>query len=114
MKTKLTSIFLMSGLLLHVSYLKTEPTMNNVNAESGQIKLFVQTGCYYCDKVINYLKKIGKLDQVTILNINDPKNFTELKKLSGGVQRPFLSDEPRHVCMLESDDIIKYFSTRFN
>ena len=107
------TIFTSSLLFATPHFLQAEQNMSKAINEQGSIKLYVQTGCPYCDKVIAYLQRIGKLDQVVLMNIKDPQNFADLKKLSGSFQRPFLHDEPRNVSMLESDDIIKYFSTRF-
>lgn len=114
MKRTLHRLFFTGSLLLSIEQLsKAEQVMTHTSNQQGAIKLYVSTGCPYCDKVIAYLKSIGKLDQVTLCNISNPQNFSDLKKLSGGLQRPFLSDEQKNLLMLESDDIIKYFSTRF-
>lgn len=80
----------------------------------GKIKLFVYNGCPWCNKVIAYLKQIGQFDKVTLLDLSNTSNMQELKTLNAGnTQAPYLLDEPKGVGMLESSDIIAYFSTRF-
>jgi len=114
MKSILYKLFFTGSILLSIEQLsKAEQSMTQTTNTQGAIKLYISTGCPYCEKVIKYLKSIGKLDQVTLCNINNSQYLSELKKFSGGLQRPFLYDEQKNVLMLESDDIIKYFSTRF-
>jgi glutaredoxin len=110
-KTKY-SLLLNAALLLNIAqpiFSKQTPNPN------GSIKLFVAEKCPYCQKVIEYLKKIGQYPKVVILDVlTDAKNMTLLKTLTGGNdQRPYLFDEIKGIGMHESDDIIKYFSTRF-
>ena len=82
--------------------------------ESGKIKLFVYKGCPWCKKVIEFLKQIGRLDKIMIMDLAVATNMQELAKLNNGnTQAPYLSDEPKGVGMLESSDIIDYFKTRF-
>lgn len=81
--------------------------------ENGKIKLFVYKNCPFCHKVINYIEKNGLNNKVVILEATE--NMAELKRLNNGdTQCPFLVDEPKNIQMLESADIIKYLSTRFN
>ena len=82
--------------------------------ESGKIKLFVYNGCPWCKKVIAFLKQIGQLDKIMIMDLAVAANMRELQTLNkGNTQAPYLSDEPKGVGMLESSDIIEYFKTRF-
>lgn len=83
-------------------------------AMNKQIKLFIYPSCPYCHKVINFLKEIGKLDQITIMNVQKKENMTELLSLTNNnTQCPYLFDEINNIGMHESDDIIAYFKTRF-
>jgi hypothetical protein len=82
--------------------------------DSEIIKLFVYKNCPYCHKVITALKNSGNLGKVTVLDVAVPENMAELKALNNNnTQCPFLHDVDKNVKMLESSDIIKYFSTRF-
>lgn len=84
------------------------------NIEKAQIKLYSYPNCPYCKKVINYLKSIHQLDKITVVDVTNKANMQELLALnSNNTQCPFLYDSERNVKMLESDDIIKYLSTRF-
>lgn len=78
------------------------------------VKLYVFKNCPYCHKVINFLKQIGHIDKVVVLDASQPQNYKDLVALSGDSQVPFLHDEPLSKKMLESADIMKYFKTRFN
>ncbi|MBP6892323.1 glutathione S-transferase N-terminal domain-containing protein [Candidatus Babeliales bacterium] len=118
MKSK-TIIFSITILLLSNVFLTMKPesmeTMTTKTSnEQGKIKLFVYNGCPWCNKVIAYLKKINQIDKVTLLDLSNAKNMQELKALNNGnTQAPYLLDEPKSIGMLESSDIIQYFSTRF-
>lgn len=80
----------------------------------GKIKLFIYAGCPWCKKVIEFLQKIGKFDQIIIMNVANPDYMRELLKLThGNTQCPYLCDEIKGIAMHESADIIKYFTTRF-
>ncbi len=118
MKSKIIFLFLTTFLLSHV-FLTIKPenmeamTIKTPNAQ-GKIKLFVYNGCPWCNKVISYLKQIGQLNKITLLDLSNPSNMQELKNLnSGNTQAPYLLDEPNGIGMLESSDIIHYFSKRF-
>lgn len=90
-------------------------TMTNFTPNAqGNIKLFVYAGCPWCKKVITFLTKINKLDQVVIMDVANTMHMKELLKLTNGnTQCPYLSDEISGIAMHESADIIKYFTTRF-
>lgn len=116
MKSKI-SLFSLTAFLLFNFFtpLKSETTepMKTLNS-SGKIKLFVYNGCPWCNKVIAYLKQINQFDKITLLDLSKIENMQELKKLNhDNTQAPFLFDEQKGVSMLESSDIIHYFSTRF-
>ena len=84
------------------------------NHEKTNIKLYSYPNCPYCKKVINYLKSINKLDNITIVDVSNRANMQELLAINNNnTQCPFLYDPEKNVKMLESDDIIKYLSTRF-
>ena len=117
MKSKI--IFSITILLLSNVFLTIKPeqmeTMTTKNQnEQGKIKLFVYNGCPWCKKVIAYLKQIGQFDKITLLDLSNEANMKELKSLNNGnTQAPYLFDEPKGIGMLESSDIIAYFSKRF-
>lgn len=84
------------------------------NSEEKDIKLFVYSRCPYCHKVIEFLKSIGHLDDVTILDAGNSANMTRLKQLNhGNTQCPFLRHDSANVSMLESADIIAYLKKYF-
>jgi glutaredoxin len=118
MKSK-TIIFSITMILLSNISLTIKPEQMDIMTtripnEQGKIKLFVYNGCPWCNKVIAYLKKINQIDKVTLLDLSNANNMQELKALNNGnTQAPYLLDEPKGIGMLESGDIIQYFSTRF-
>ncbi len=69
--------------------------------------LFVQEGCFYCDKVITYLKKIHKENSITFKDIKKDKDaYNKLIKIGGKKQVPcmFINGIPQY----ESDWIIQW------
>jgi len=79
-----------------------------------QIKLFIYQSCSYCHRVIRALRLNGNLEKVLIMDVDIPENMVELKKLTNNnTQCPFIYDEEKNVKMHESQDIINYFSKRF-
>lgn len=70
------------------------------------IILYVRTGCPYCAKVLEALKRLRV--GCELRNIENPKVAEELIALGGKQQVPFLVDRERGVEMYESGDIIKY------
>jgi glutaredoxin len=98
--------------LINISNINTESLTEKTM--SPQIKLFIYPGCPYCQKVIKYLKKINKFDEIVIKDATNADVLKELKSLTNNnTQCPYLSDEIQDVGMHESDDIITYFKTRF-
>lgn len=78
------------------------------------IRLYIFQHCPFCLKVINHLKSINHINDVELVTVDTPEKRDELQKLSGGLQVPFLHDIEKNIKMLESADIIKHFSARFN
>ena len=119
MQSKLFIFYISSILLFSTAQTikpenESEAMTTKTVKENGKIKLFVYNGCPWCKKVIEFLKQIGKLDQVTILDLAVLENMKELKNLNNNnTQAPYLFDEPKGIGMLESSDIINYFKTRF-
>lgn len=83
-------------------------------ASTKVVKLYVYKNCPYCHKVINYLKKHGVADKVLIISADNVQGYAELQKLSQSTQCPFMYDEINNVKMLESSEIIKYFTKLFD
>ncbi len=89
-------------------------TLTRNSKEEKDIKLFVYSRCPYCHKVINFLKEIGHLDDVTIIDAGTSANLTRLKELNNGnTQCPFLRIDSANISMLESTDIIAYLKKHF-
>lgn len=119
MQSKLYILYISSILIFSTAQIikpETEVktmTNNHIN-DQGKIKLFVYSRCPWCKKVIDFLKQIGHLDKITVLDLSNADNMKELKSLNNNnSQAPYLLDEPKGIGMLESSDIIKYFQTRF-
>ena len=68
--------------------------------------LFMLDTCPYCRKVIKFIED-NNIDYIS-KNISDNLNMSELIKLGGKEQVPFLYDSDTNKGMYESDDIIKY------
>ena len=91
---------------------KTAPLLET--EEEKDIKLFIYSRCPYCHKVINFLKEIGHLDDITILDAGTSANLTRLKEFNkGNTQCPLLRHDSANVSMLESSDIIAYLKKHF-
>ena len=72
--------------------------------------LYTKTGCQFCEKVLRVATELGiSFDE---RNIADEKNVKELIEKGGKRQVPFLVDEAKGVSMYESDDIVKYLTSR--
>lgn len=111
-------IFSSMLILTASSAIQTDQEMDSMTTKAinsdKKIKLFVYNGCPWCKKVIEFLKQIGHLDKITIMDLSSAAHMQELKNLNhNNTQAPYLFDEPNNIGMLESGDIIKYFSTRF-
>lgn len=75
--------------------------------QSQRLMLYYSPSCPYCQKVLNYLNKIGKT--VPMKNIqNDKSARNELKNLGGKMQVPclFIDEKP----LYESDTIVDWLS----
>ena len=77
-----------------------------------EIRLYILSGCQYCQKIIKYLKATGNVDKVRIIKVGTD-NLSHFIDLSGKEQFPFLHDTQKQVKMFESDDIIAYLKQRF-
>lgn len=72
------------------------------------IELYISPTCPYCRKVMDFMEK--ESIRYEKRDVSVPENFEKLMKLGGLNQVPFLYDDGVH--MYESDDIIKYLTTR--
>ncbi len=80
----------------------------------ASVKLYVNHSCFYCKRVIQYLKSSGNENKVEIVDASKRENLQELKRLNNNdTQVPFLYDLEKNVKMLESLDIIEYLKKRF-
>ncbi len=76
------------------------------------IKLYVKTGCRYCEAVLRKLH----LENVEFseLNIADKVNAEDVLRLGGKFQVPFLVDEERGISIYESAMIIDYLDQNYS
>lgn len=75
------------------------------------MKLYVETGCPYCAKVLRTVDELSiPIEQK---NIADSGVSEELISLGGKRQVPYLVDTDEGVQMYESDDIVQYLRGRF-
>lgn len=74
------------------------------------IELYILQTCPYCHKVMDFMDKESIRYEKKDIAI--PANREMLLKLGGQEQVPFLYDEDYQVSLYESDDIIKYLTTR--
>ncbi len=72
------------------------------------IDLYILETCPYCRKVMDFMDK--ESIRYEKKDIKMPSNHTKLMELGGKDQVPFLYDDG--VAMYESDEIIKYLTTR--
>ena len=79
---------------------------NETSIEKPTLMLYYAPWCYYCHKVVNYLKRINK--QVPLKDVQNPLNKEELITLGGKRQVPcfFIDGEP----LYESSAIIAWLS----
>ena len=82
-------------------------TTNEAIIEKPTLTLYYAPWCYYCHKVVNYLKRINK--QVPLKDVQNPRNKEELIFLAGKRQVPclFIDEEP----LYESNAIIAWLSS---
>lgn len=74
------------------------------------IELYVSETCPYCRKVMDFMEKESiRYDKK---DVSEPENLQKLLELGGMAQVPFLYDKDYGSQMYESDDIIKYLTTR--
>lgn len=74
------------------------------------IDLYVSETCPYCRKVMNFIEKESV--RYNKKDISIPENYEMLINLGGKFQVPFLYDVDNEISLYESDDIIKYLTTR--
>ena len=72
------------------------------------LELYVSETCPYCKKVIKFFEE--NCIEYIKNNVSDPLFRSELLKLGGKDQVPFLYDTENEISMYESDDIIDYAS----
>ncbi len=75
------------------------------------LKLYVKTGCPFCEKVLAAGKAIGV--PFELRNIADPAVAQELVARGGKRQVPYLVDSDGDVAMYESDDIVNYLREHY-
>jgi glutathione S-transferase len=75
------------------------------------LKLYTYQSCPYCAKVRQAFAELGIKYQEIDAQRGTPGS-TELVKLGGKQQVPFLVDEDAGILMYESDDIIAYARAR--
>lgn len=76
------------------------------------LELYYMQSCPYCKKVVDFLD--SKQVNYTLKDIYNPENYTQLIKLGGEAQVPFLVDTDNLKHMYESEDIINYVSKLVN
>lgn len=103
----LFSLVLIAG-SIHLQGEEVVCTFREKAEEKPALTLYYVPWCYYCHKVINYLKRINK--QIPLKDIQDPGNREELITIGGMSQVPCLviGDE----ALYESSDIIAWLSAR--
>lgn len=74
------------------------------------IDLYISETCPYCHKVMDFMAK--ESIRYNKKDVSVPKNREELLEIGGQLQVPFINDTDYGVSMYESDDIIKYLTTR--
>jgi len=108
-----------------VSFYATQPDANQTivaqNTQDVQevvtmqkMQLFIYDGCPFCDKVITFLKNNNLLDKVELVDAGLPENKELLQKVSNKTQAPYLFDKDASVSMPESNDIIEYFTKKYD
>ncbi|MBL7045718.1 MAG: glutathione S-transferase N-terminal domain-containing protein [Parcubacteria group bacterium] len=75
------------------------------------LKIYVKTGCPYCEKVLAKVNELGI--EVEQLNIADDSVAAELIERGGKRMVPYLVDEDRNVEMYESADISDYLDEHY-
>lgn len=75
-------------------------------------KLYVKTGCPFCERVLDYASENNIPLQVKNI-YNKEQNLEELLQIGGKHQVPFLLDESAGISLYESDDIVEYLKQRY-
>lgn len=78
-----------------------------IQAEDPPLTLYYAPWCFYCHKVINYLKQIHK--QLPLKDVQNPENKQELLRIGGKRQVPCLVIDGE--ALYESDEIIAWLSS---
>ncbi len=106
---------------LYATQIQDQITVKNSIDQSIQlpiaekkIELFIYEDCFYCIKVIDFLKQYNLMDKVILIDAGIQKNREQLRSVSGKTQAPYLVDFDANVTMPESLDIIAYLGTKFN
>lgn len=99
-------LFLLLFVLSSLPAQTVETPTTEARVEIPTLTLFYAPWCYYCHKVINYLKRINK--QIPLKDVENPLNKEELITLGGRRQVPCLliNEEP----LYESGAIIAWLS----
>lgn len=74
------------------------------------IDLYISETCPYCHKVMNFMDK--ESIRYNKKDVSDPQNYEMLMNLGKKAQVPFMYDADYEVSLYESDEIIKYLTTR--
>ena len=74
------------------------------------IDLYISETCPYCRKVMDFMDK--ESIRYNKKDVTEEANRKMLMELGGMMQVPFLYDADYAMSMYESDDIIKYLTTR--
>ena len=74
------------------------------------LELYSMGTCPYCDRVKEYLKSHNM--KYNEYDVSDPKYATELMKLGGKAQVPFLVEREKNIYLYDSNAIIKYLQEK--
>ena len=74
------------------------------------IDLYILETCPYCRKVMDFMEK--ESIKYSKKDVSLPENHQMLINLGGKEQVPFLYDADYSISLYESDEIIKYLTTR--
>jgi glutaredoxin 3 len=101
MKSILIPLFCFFG-AIPVAFEK--PIKKEIVQEESKLTLYVSDNCYYCKKVLSYMKAEGINLQIKRVGEGDNKEILIQKGKKGQVPCLFIGDKP----LYESDDIIQY------
>lgn len=74
------------------------------------IDLYISETCPYCHKVMDFMDK--ESIRYNKKDVSNPQNYEMLMNLGKKPQVPFMYDADYEVSLYESDEIIKYLTTR--